>query len=118
MKALLFLAALLAMPCSSLMATTPYQLRIDVAPQPDGQLQVIGYVLAAQIETLDYRLSMEKTGKSGTSRINQGGRLRLQPGEETATSRFRFNLQPEDRYRLSLQLLKNGELVAQESLTQ
>ena len=118
MKIALFLSALLAMPCANLMATPPYQLRLDITPQPQNQLQVIGYVVAAQEETLDYRLAMNKTGATGVSRINQGGRLRLQPGKETATSRFSFNLQPGDGYSLSMQLMKNGMLLAQETISQ
>ena len=82
------------------------QVWIDTRSEP-GQTVLTPYIKSAQAIQVDYSMSLSMNGKSGKSRINQGGKVNAAAATPTALSRMRIHLRQEDACDIEL-VLRNG----------
>ncbi len=64
-----------------------------------------------------YKLTTERTGKSGTSATTQSGEHTAEPGDTLSLSRVSVNITPDDCYTLTLEVFSNDELIAEERVS-
>ena len=108
----LFLAALLA---SS--ATPAADFSVDPgASVRDGTLSVAPVAQGPAGAALRYEIKTTRQGASGNSSSSQSGSVRL--GEDGAGKLATTNISvtPQDRYRIQVQLLQGGRVVAEEEV--
>ena len=74
-----------------------------------GQTVLVPYVKTVATTQVDYSMSVIKTGKSGNSRINQGGKVNAVAAEPIALSRMSINLNKDDACHVELVLRDNGK---------
>jgi hypothetical protein len=74
-------------------------------------VQIQAYACSRENAVLSYRLSLNKTGRSGQSTIQQSGRKHVS-SEPTLLATQLISLAADDSYTLTLTLLKQGEIVA------
>ncbi len=91
-----------------MIADTNLQVWLDTQAQL-GQTVLIPYVKSVKDVQVDYKMSVIKTGKSGNSRIDQGGKVHANAAEPTALSRMSINLQKEDECHIELKLHNGNE---------
>ena len=88
-----------------------------IVEQSDNILLVSGRVFnhGKYEQTLEYRLELERSGTSGTSRTAQSGRIRLEPGGQTGISETRVNAGRNDTCRITLTILDDRESIVSTS---
>lgn len=74
-----------------------------------GQTLLVPYMKNINDIQVDYSISLSMSGKSGTSRIKQGGKVDALAAEPTALSRMRIRLQKEDACHIELVLRSGGK---------
>ena len=89
---------------------------IEVTPL-DGLIRIIPYCRSEKAITVSYELVSEKSGRSGTSRSRQGGKVELKPGIDTSLAQQQIGITKEDSYQLTLKIFSHGELIASERIT-
>lgn len=68
-------------------------------------------------KVLTYKLSVEKSGKSGTSNNAQSGKFEIKPGQqEVVLSTSGFSAYPQDKYFIQLQVFEGDKLISQDTL--
>lgn len=75
-------------------------------------VQIQAYACSRENAVLSYRLSLNKTGRSGQSTIQQSGRKHVSSTKPTLLATQLISLAADDSYTLTLTLLKQGEIVA------
>ena len=89
---------------------------IEVTPL-NGLIRIIPYCRSDDAITVNYELTSEKSGRSGTSRSRQRGKVELKPGIDTSLSHQKIGITEEDRYRLTLKVFSRGHLIASDIIT-
>ena len=89
---------------------------IEVTPL-NGLIRVIPYCRSVDAITVNYELISEKSGRSGTSRSRQGGKVVLKPGIDTSLSHQKIGIADQDSYRLTLKVFNRGQLIASDMIT-
>ena len=89
---------------------------IEVTPL-NGLIRIIPYCRSDDAITVNYDLTSEKSGRSGTSRSRQGGKVELKPGIDTSLSHQKIGTTEQDSYRLTLKVFSRGELIASDVIT-
>ena len=67
-------------------------------------------------EVLRYKLEAKKSGKSGTARTFQGGSVCIPSQEKKCLCKSVLSVSPKDHYQITLEIYKDGKLVAEDSL--
>ncbi len=83
----------------------------------NGTIQVVPYCRSEQALTINYELASEKSGRSGTSRSRQSGKVALQAGVDTSLSQQQIGVTKQDRYQLILKIFSQGRLIARDEMT-
>lgn len=81
-------------------------------PAGPNLVQIQAYACSWENETLSYRISLKKTGRSGQSTIQQSGNKHFSAGNSTLLASQLISLAMDDSYTVTLSLLKNGKVVA------
>ena len=89
---------------------------IEVTPL-NGQIRIIPYCRSDDAITVDYELTSEKSGRSGTSRSRQSGKVALSPGIDTSLAQQQIGITEQDHYRLTLKVFSKGELIASDMIS-
>jgi len=67
-------------------------------------------------EVLRYKLEAKKSGKSGTVNISQAGSVHIPSQEKKCLSQSTLSVSPTDHYQITLEVYKDGKLVAEDSV--
>jgi hypothetical protein len=67
-------------------------------------------------EVLKYKLEVRKSGRSGVARSFQGGSVHIPGQEKKCLSKPVLSVFPKDHYRIKLEVYKDGELIAEDSI--
>jgi len=67
-------------------------------------------------ETLRYKLEAKKSGESGTANISQAGSVHIPSQEKRCLSQSVLSISPKDHYQITLEVHKDGKLVAEDSV--
>lgn len=94
-----------------------YCARIEVQ-KSDSSLTVQGKFMNNTPDTLalNYKLVVERIGKSGRSATRQSGAFQAVSGEEVDLSKTTINISPEDYYKIKLQVFDTDNIIAQDSV--
>ena len=84
------------------------QVWLDTVPGTRPSV-VVPYVQSRADDTVQYRLSATRQGRSGSSTIQQSGDLRLRANTPTALTRFSLSVGQRDQCRIELILYANGK---------
>lgn len=85
------------------------QVWLDTVPGTNPSV-IIPYVQGPKTTTLQYWLTTIKQGRSGSSRIAQGGDVQIHAHQPTALSRFSISLGKDDTCRIELILVAQGKV--------
>ena len=66
---------------------------------------------------LRYELKAKRTGKAGKAQSSQAGSVEIARREEECLSRLSLSVSANDRYRIELRVYKDGQLVAEDSIS-
>ena len=88
------------------------------ADQQNNMLHIRGmfYNATDGQQTITYKLTTERTGKSGTSQTSQSGEHFVEPADTVELSRTSVNVEPEDCYTLTLDVFKNDTKIATDKI--
>jgi len=67
-------------------------------------------------EVLRYKLQAKKSGKSGTVNTSQSGSVCIPSQEKKCLSKLTLGISPKDCYQITLEVYKDGKLVAEDSV--
>lgn len=67
-------------------------------------------------EVLRYKLEVRKNGKGGTANISQSGSVCIPSQEKKCLSKVTLRVSPKDHYQITLEVYKDGKLVAEDSV--
>ena len=67
-------------------------------------------------EVLSYKLEVRKNGKGGTANISQAGSVYIPSQEKKCLSKVTLGISPKDHYQITLEVYKDGKLVAGDSV--
>ncbi len=93
-----------------MLADTDIQVWLDSQPSA-AQTVVIPYVKTITDRQLNYRLIVIQIGKSGTSRISQGGTINADAAQPIALSRLSLGLKKEDACSIEVTLREDEQKV-------
>ena len=67
-------------------------------------------------QTITYKLTTERTGKTGTSRTSQSGEHSVEPADTVQLSRTSVNVAPDDCYTLTLDVFERNTKIAADKI--
>ena len=84
---------------------------MEIVPR-GGLLQITGRAYSAQPMAIDYMLQIQRSGRSGNTTSQQGGKATLKAGEAAVLSTTSVNSQSEDQLAVLLTIFRDGKVLA------
>jgi hypothetical protein len=84
---------------------------MEIVPR-DGLLQITGRAYSAQPMAIDYMLQIQRSGRSGNTTSQQGGKATLNAGEAAVLSTTSVNSQSGDQLAILLTIFRDGKVLA------
>lgn len=78
-------------------------------------VQIEAFARSRENVILDYQLSLKKSGRSGQSTIQQSGKKHFPKNQPVLLTTQLISLAADDRYTVTLTLLKQGSVVAEQT---
>ena len=110
-----FLALLfLSLVGSAIAADSPYKLDLGASVH-GGNLKVEPQVSGPAGKQLEYKMEVRREGQGKSSSSSQGGSVKLDESGHGRLASNSVNVSPNDRYRVTVRLLEDGRVVAEQS---
>ena len=90
-----------------MMADTDIQVWLETEARTHPP-QVVPYVQSDKTADIRYTIGVLAQGKSGRTRMSQGGRLALEPGQPKALGKISLSLDPAQECTISIAINQNG----------
>lgn len=91
------------------------QPELEIQPEDNNQYSITGLCTSATKANLEYRLIIDKQGKSGRAKTRQGGKFHTEEGTRVQLSTTQISLLQGEQARISLTIYNKGELIAEKT---
>lgn len=108
------LFALLFLAGTALAADPSYKLDLGASLHA-GNLKVEPNVSGPAGKVLNYEMQVKREGQGKSSSSSQGGTVKLDESGHGRLASNSVNVSPNDRYRVTVRLLEDGRVVAEQS---